>query len=241
MRTPEGVAFHMTLAGPARRALAAVVDLFVVSLASTIASWLVTLLLGWSLDWAAAAQTLLFFILSTGYGIAMEWGWKGRTLGKRLLRLRVVDFDGHRLTAAQIIVRNLLRPVDLLPVFYFVGGAALFLGGRSQRLGDMAAGTTVVWEPEPKPFDLAGLEEVKYNSLRAVPHVTARLRHRLDPGEIAVALEAVRRAGNFSPEGRVAVFAALASRLKEVQTFPPGVVEGLTDEQLVRGVVDTLR
>ena len=76
-----------------------------------------------------------------------EWRWRGQTIGKRLLRLRVVDAEGMRLQFNQIVTRNLLRFVDSLPAFYFVGGLACWLSPKCQRLGDIAANTIVIRNP----------------------------------------------------------------------------------------------
>ena len=70
----------------------------------------------------------------------------GQTLGKRLLRVRVVSDDGTKVGLGQAAARNLLRLVDALPVFYIVGliSIAATGEGRRQRVGDLAAHTRVV-------------------------------------------------------------------------------------------------
>lgn len=68
----------------------------------------------------------------------------GATPGKALAGLRVVRTDGGPLGIGAVVLRNLLRPIDYLPVFYMVGGALVLATRQSRRLGDMAAGTTVV-------------------------------------------------------------------------------------------------
>ena len=77
-----------------------------------------------------------------------EWYWRGQTVGKRVLKLRVMDEQALRLEFSQIVVRNLLRFVDFLPGLYLVGGTACVLSRRFQRLGDLAANTIVVRNPE---------------------------------------------------------------------------------------------
>jgi uncharacterized RDD family membrane protein YckC len=69
----------------------------------------------------------------------------GRTPGKRLLGLRVVATDGSAPGAGAVAIRTVLRVVDALPFLYLVGlVAVLATGRRRQRLGDLAARTTVV-------------------------------------------------------------------------------------------------
>ena len=91
---------------------------------------------------------------------------------QRDLNLRVVDEHGLQMTFGQIVVRNLMRGVDCLPMFYLVGGTACVLSRRSQRLGDVAAGTVVVRSVDVALPDLAGVssDKDKYNSFTKYPH-----------------------------------------------------------------------
>jgi uncharacterized RDD family membrane protein YckC len=68
----------------------------------------------------------------------------GGSPGKLSVRLRVVRADGLPLNLSAVVIRNLLKPIDWLPVFYLLGGASVLATANSQRLGDLAAGTTVV-------------------------------------------------------------------------------------------------
>ena len=134
MRTPEGVAFSLQIASPVLRLVAMAVDWAVVSAAWSVAAGLVKLLAPISIDIAGMAQIATFFLLSQGYRIGAEWRWNGQTIGKRLLRLRVVDSAGGRLAFEQVVIRNLLRFADVLPGAYLLGGATAILSPRGQRL-----------------------------------------------------------------------------------------------------------
>jgi len=68
----------------------------------------------------------------------------GQTLGKRLCDLRVVRRDGARLGSGGAFVRNLLRVVDWLPFFYVLGATVIWATPSNQRIGDIAARSTVV-------------------------------------------------------------------------------------------------
>src|SRR5437879_5797727 len=93
---------------------------------------------------ALLIEIILGFILLAGYFLISEAAWNGQTLGKRAARLRVVGDHGEPLTLGQAGIRNLVRIVDFLPVFYGIGMLTLFINGRGKRLGDFAAGTLVV-------------------------------------------------------------------------------------------------
>lgn len=240
IKTPEGIAFSMLLASPITRFLAYVIDLACISAAMTVLSALLAFLNLISIDFARAASVLAFFTLQIGYGIGMEWSWRGQTIGKRLLRLRVMDVQGLRLQFSQVVMRNLLRFVDMLPAFYLVGGLSAFLNRRGQRLGDLAANTIVVRNPKLEEPNLDQLLAGKFNSLREHPHLEARLRQRLSPAEATVALQSILRREEFEPAARVELFAEIAGHFRSLVEFPPEAVEGITDEQYIRNVVDIL-
>jgi uncharacterized RDD family membrane protein YckC len=189
IRTPEGIEFSFLLAGPVTRFLAWSVDLMVILAVSKLLTVLVGVVGIVSRDLAVAATILGYFVVSIGYGIALEWHLNGQTLGKRLLRLRVNDVNGMQLQFSQIVIRNLLRFVDSLPALYLVGGLACLISRRAQRLGDIVANTIVAWNPRLSEPDLDQLLEGKYNSLRKYPHLEARLRQHVSPHEAQIALQ----------------------------------------------------
>lgn len=240
VRTPEGVVFSQILAGPVTRFLAWLVDLTcILGLLMTLGVALAPLQL-LSPGLAAAAGTLGYFVISIGYGMACEWQWRGQTVGKRVFRLRVVDVEGLRLQFHQIVTRNLLRFVDSLPLFYFLGGVVCWFNPKRQRLGDIAANTIVIRYPRVNEPDLDQLLAGKYNSLRLYPHLAARLRQRVLPAEAALALQALVRRDRFDPMARVQLFAELSAHFRAKVEFPPEATDGVTDEQYVRNVLDVV-
>jgi uncharacterized RDD family membrane protein YckC len=240
IKTPEGVEFSLLLAGPITRFLAWAVDLAAIVAIISILNIFLGLLGIISRDLAGAANVLGYFAVSIGYGILTEWYWQGQTLGKRLLRLRVMDVQGLRLQFSQIVIRNLLRFVDSLPVLYLVGGLACLFNQRAQRLGDFAANTVVSWNPRISEPDLDQLLEGKYNSFREYPHLEARLRQHLSPAEAQIALQALVRRNTLDPQARIELFRELTSYLQTIVTFPQEATDGLSDEQYVRNVVEAL-
>jgi uncharacterized RDD family membrane protein YckC len=240
IRTPEGVVFALPLASPVARFLAWAVDFAVISAGLSVLSIAVNLMGLISFDFSRAMSVLLFFGLQIGYGLFCEWLWRGQTVGKRILHLRVVDAHGLRLQFSQIVIRNLLRFVDMLPAFYLVGGAAALLSTRTQRLGDLAANTVVIRSPNLERPDLEQILSGKFNSLRNHPHLEARLRQRISPVEASLALQAILRRDDFEPRARAELFARLGEHFRSLVEFPPDSVEGITDEQYLRNVLDTV-
>lgn len=240
VRTPEGVAFSFRIASPAIRLVAMLIDLGVISVAWSVISKLVSVIASLNEDVAGMATILMYFIVSVGYRIVTEWKWRGQSLGKRLLHLRVVDAQGKRLAFEQVAMRNLLRFVDSVPFAYLVGGAVAFINRRGQRLGDLAAGTLVIWEPEQPMPDFENLRGGKYNSLRAQLPVVARLRQAVTPELARVAWQALTRRDELEAGARLEIFAELASCIRSLTRIPEELGEGLADEQFVRNVVEVL-
>ncbi len=240
IHTPEGVTFSLRLAGPVVRSLAFFTDMAVILTITKIINLFGGFLGVISPDVATAFSVLAYFAVSMGYGFILEWALNGQTLGKRLFRLRVMDAQGLALSFSQVVIRNLLRLVDALPGLYLLGGISLLITRKSQRLGDLAASTIVVWSPPMAQPDLAQILSGKFNSLKEHPHLCARLRQKTSPAEADIALSALIRRETIGPSERVELFSVLSGHFKEKIPFPEEAVFGLSDEQYVRNVADVL-
>jgi hypothetical protein len=151
-----------------------------------------------------------------------------------------MDERALKLRPSQVILRNIMRAVDFLPGFYALGGTVSFFSARAQRLGDLAAGTVVVRTVKATPPDVAGVLAGKFNSFREHPHLEARLRQKATPEEAQLALHALVRRDALETAARVKLYGQLASLFREKVKFPEDAVFGLSDEQYLRNVVDTL-
>lgn len=240
IRTPEGISFSYETAGPLIRFLAWSLDLAcILALASLVGSVIRVFALI-DLDLGLALSSLAAFVILMGYGMALEWLWRGQTLGKRMFRIRVMDEQGLHLRVQQVVIRNLLRAVDQLPVFYAVGGAVCLFSSRSRRLGDIAAGTVVVRIPHIRIPDLSRATGGKYNSLREHPLYTARLRREIRADEAGTGLRAVLRRNRLDPDARVFLFHQIADFYRELVPPPENAATGTSDEQFVINVIDVL-
>lgn len=247
IKTPEGIMFSMQLAGPITRCFAWLIDMFALSLAAGIVGSIIIAIgeaagtfLPVLAEWTRAVVLVAFFAANFAYFIGLEWLWRGQTLGKWFMRLRVMDEQGLKLQFSQVAIRNLLRPVDQIPALYLVGGLALLLSKRAQRLGDFAANTIVVHTPDRAEPDLENVLAGKYNSLREFPHLEARLRKRVSADEARIALQALLRRDTLAPAERVRLFAEIADHFRGLVPFPEEATLGVADEQYVRNVVDIL-
>lgn len=103
---------------------------------------------------------LFSFFLNLLYFILFETIWNGQTPGKRAAGIRVIRSTGEAVTFSNVLVRNILRIVDLLPATYTIGVLTILISKNRQRVGDMVANTVVIREKEiaePKVFDTTGV------------------------------------------------------------------------------------
>ena len=90
---------------------------------------------------ASVITALIFF----GYYFVLE-GAYGQTVGKMAVKIKVLREDGSKIGYADAAVRNILRPIDLIPyvVPYLLGAILIWSSDKRQRLGDRVAHTIVV-------------------------------------------------------------------------------------------------
>lgn len=162
--TPENVVFDMEIAGIGSRFMAALVDTLLIGVLQAAVFLSLFLAGGGSLGegvaegWLVAAVIFLAFVILWGYYIFFEWRWNGQTPGKRLVGLRVICADGRPVTFTEALIRNLVRLIDFLPGFYGIGVVVMFTQRHWRRLGDLAAGTLVVFDQKPVKLESLGGE-----------------------------------------------------------------------------------
>lgn len=139
--TPEGVELPLRLAGPVPRALAWLIDL-VLRIIVFGALGIATGAFG---KLGFAFMLLLWFALEWLYPIGFEVWFGGATPGKKSLGLTVLHDDGTPVQLPASLARNLMRTMDFFPALYGVGLLAMMLNADFKRLGDIAAGTVVVY------------------------------------------------------------------------------------------------
>ena len=151
--TPEQIALEFPLASAGSRFMALGIDtllqiggFLLLALVALLAVWIGRTWFAPFTNWALAILVLLGFLIYYGYFALFETIWSGQTPGKRAIGIRVISASGRPLGPFEAILRNLLRIVDQLPVMYAVGLVSLFFTARNQRLGDLAAGTVVVYD-----------------------------------------------------------------------------------------------
>lgn len=142
VETPEGIDLTLRPASVVPRALAFTIDLAIRGVAVLLMLLLLELLgkLGKGL------AAMVIFMLTWWYMVLFEVFNQGRSPGKQLLGLRVVHDDGTPVGWAASLTRNLLRFVDFLPFAYGLGIISSLSHPAFKRLGDLAAGTLVIYQ-----------------------------------------------------------------------------------------------
>ena len=124
-----------------------------------------------------------FFVVYWFYGAYMETRFNGQTLGKRLCGIRVISVDGHAIDGVQATLRNFFRFLDIMPIVplqmlfgleaqvlfaiptFLRGLVVMSLNRKFQRVGDLVAGTVVIFEEKKHRPDLIEFEDERVPKL----------------------------------------------------------------------------
>lgn len=259
--TPELVEIEMPVAGIGSRFVALLIDYLI---------WFVVVVVVGVLDsmidpslarfsklgekWEIALVTLFFFLLFWGYFALFEAFWNGRTPGKRIAKIRVIQRTGRGIGIYEALIRNLLRVIDMIPPpVYAVGVICIFVTRQNQRLGDLAAGTIVVHERDRLVSTATEVSGRTFTSgLFTVPaaveirpriEVASAAVQRLGPADLEVLEGFFARRLDFTLETR----AALAQRIlaailnKSGLVLPPDISPEIFLEEIARQLRDLSR
>ena len=174
----------LRVAGPGTRAYAFIIDWHIrllVALAWVALGWVIGRVLGRNLNsilfplaFVVPAVLIYFF-----YHPVLELLMRGRTPGKRMAGARIVTLEGSTPGAGALLMRNLFRLIDSLPVFYLVGLVCCMFTEQRVRIGDLVAGTVLVLD-EAKATRSLGLLGVLAQSSRLDPDAAAFVQDLLE-------------------------------------------------------------
>lgn len=143
VQTPEGIELQLKIAGFWPRSLAWLLDFLIRAIIYFVLAMILT-----QFDKLGTGLFLiLIFVLEWFYPVLFEVNNQGMTPGKSMLGIQVVNVDATPVNWTPSLIRNILRTVDFLPLLYGLGFLTMLLNQRFQRLGDLAAGTLVVYKP----------------------------------------------------------------------------------------------
>ncbi len=196
--SPEGVPLTLRVAGIGVRLAAQITDVLITITAAVCILILLALMQLTEPQTLFAIGAMLFFLTRVPYYIVTELIWNGQTLGKRLMKIKVVSHDGRSLSTHAIVLRNLMKeaeiflpgtllltlsaatPIASLIAFAWVVMAFLIplFSSHRQRLGDILAGTHVIHLPQPVLLkDLARETPVLHAEGRKITFLAHQLDH----------------------------------------------------------------
>jgi uncharacterized membrane protein SpoIIM required for sporulation/uncharacterized RDD family membrane protein YckC len=228
IETPELVVVSYTIAGFGSRIYAGLIDLLI-CIATLVAVAVATLAAGpsgprddsgMSGAWAVAITVIFQFIILWGYYLLFEGLMDGQTPGKKMLGLRAVRDGGYSVGFSASAVRNLMRIVDLQPVFtYAVGITSIAVTKSGKRLGDIVAGTLVVRETMVR-------QPVRPPTRsRREPAAPATAAALLDDNELQLLARWADRRAELDADRRRELTAQVANRLRRALPADGGASE----------------
>lgn len=229
--TPELVQFRYEIGGLYARALAWVLDeLIILALRVLVVIPFIAIpTLG------VVLVLILMFALDFGYFAVLETYWRGQTPGKKLLGLRVVAADGARLSFSDVLIRNLMRWVEWLPIPMVTAFVVAWFDRYHRRLGDLVAGTIVVTDvPRTVPKALTTHAD-RDNTFQTDPVLRNRILARITRDQRDLIYDLMLRRDQLEPDRRKAIFKQAADHLRQSYNLPDDL-EHLSDEQTVLNI-----
>lgn len=243
---PEGVPLKFEVAGVGVRLGAQLLDILLTVLLVAAILFVLSFLSGFYWELLVAVGSLLFFMIRTPYYVLAELLWNGVTIGKRIMKIRVISADGRSLTPQAIVVRNLMKEVEI-----FVPGMMLLVADdsdwvqglitlvwtgivlgvplcnrRRRRLGDMIAGTCVVMTPAPVLMPDLTAKQTQDDRFVFQPHQLDHYgAYELQTLE-SLLRASTRRTGNHEDgKRRLETEQAVANRIREKIDYSERVTE----------------
>jgi uncharacterized RDD family membrane protein YckC len=196
--SPEGVPLTLRIAGIGVRLAAQITDVLITITASVCILILLGLMQLTEPQTLFAIGALLFFLTRVPYYVVTELIWNGQTLGKRMMKIKVVSHDGRSLSTHAIVLRNLMKEAEIFlpgtllltlseatPIASLIALAWVVMAfliplfnPHRQRLGDMLAGTHVIHLPQPVLLkDLARETPILHAEGRKITFLAHQLDH----------------------------------------------------------------
>lgn len=158
INTTQNVNIELKIAGIGDRMVAIILDMFILGGFSVLFFVMFS-----TLSVSQNTQMIIMAVygfLAMLYHFFMEWLFKGQTFGKKYRNIKVIHKSGTEASVFQLLVRNLIRFIDSI---YGLGLLVIFFTKKSQRLGDLAAGTIVVRQNEKVNLNQSAYIDIEEN------------------------------------------------------------------------------
>ena len=174
--TTQNVNINFTAASVGSRILGQLIDIMVFIAYALVVGYLVDLSgLGNKFNdmdhWSIIAILILLFSPAIFYTLLLESLWEGQTIGKKIMRMKVIKIDGYQAGFGDYLIRWLFRLVELLIGSGVIGLLAIVFNNKNQRIGDMAAGTAVISLKNNINIDHTILQEINEDYIPIYPLV----------------------------------------------------------------------
>ncbi|WP_445721864.1 RDD family protein [Flavobacterium sp.] len=174
--TTQNVSINFTAASVGERMLGLILDLLVMIAYSIVVAFIIdasgldSYIL--SLDfWSKTAIYIIVYLPIIFYTIVQESIFEGQTIGKRIMKTKVIKIDGYQAGFGDYLVRWLFRLIEIIPPLGIIGLLAVIFSERNQRIGDMAAGTAIISLKNKININHTILEEVNDDYVPTYPLV----------------------------------------------------------------------
>ncbi len=137
------------------------------------------------------AGVIILYIPAFFYDLLCETFLNGQSFGKKIRKIKVVKLDGSQPNFLSYFLRWILRPIDIWFTYGSVALITILINGKGQRLGDLAANTTIIKLKDEATLDDTILMKVKKDYTPRYPQVT--LLNDRDIGLIKEVLERVSK------------------------------------------------
>ncbi len=170
IETAQNISIDQNTAHLGDRMLAYIIDSFIITIYMILVIWL---LLALEIDFVDMwALYLLLSLPAFLYYVLLETFMDGKTVGKNLMHIRVVKVDGSKPNFSSYFVRWILRIIDVVLTSGGVAVLTILIRGKGQRVGDIAAGTTVISEKKRVTLKDTLLRELPEDYAPSFPQVT---------------------------------------------------------------------
>jgi len=173
IETAQNVSIYQNVAGIGERIVAAIIDILIFIAYYFFSLYLVS---AFGLDSNEGYEIMVYFALIGLpvflYHLLFETFWDGRSPGKAAMKLRVVKLDGSKAGFGSYFVRWLMRIIDISLSSGGLAVVVILMNDRGQRLGDMAAGTTVISEKKNAKLSDTLLVDIPADYIPTYPQVT---------------------------------------------------------------------
>ncbi len=145
IQTAHNVTIEYAIASVADRILAVLIDGLVQLAYALLLFFLFEYLDNWAnLNMPTWIWLTVIYLPILLYEVISEIALQGQTLGKKAMNIKVIQLDGSQPSVSSFIIRWLIRLLEVSTMGGSIALVALFVSSKGQRLGDIAANTTVV-------------------------------------------------------------------------------------------------